>query len=503
MKKQYLFLLFILGNIQLLIAQIGIHGQCGYIQPPSEIDRLLKNKKDSQQFNLPEGTPQFIPIQFHLVGNDSGSGHINEATVLASLCQLNQNFIGTDLQFYFSGTFNYINNSKLFDLDFPNVPTEAKELYRTHKVTRAINIFIGNGLSSGNSGYYASSYDVIYMDKSYVNGHDVILAHEMGHFFGLAHTFFGWGETNYNPNEPTPTTVDYFGNSYNVEYVDRSNNCENSGDFLCGTPADYIKNWGGACDYTGGAVDPDMVLLNPDEENFMGYFLFKDCQEYHFSDDQIDLINADYFNRPELIGDSPSNFTMVTDTSELIAPIENELVGFYNEVSFDWVGIDNATNYIIEISRLSDFLFIEETANVEETQYTATALTKDKKYYWRVWAFNKANACGTKIYSSTETFETGIKNIDEFFSNSSGIILSPNPVSQNNSSVDLWLKNAVNDISFQVFNAKGQLVFQKEMNLRRGQNIVLGENEMILPQGIYFLNFKNEKFFHSEKMVVY
>ena len=42
---------------------------------------------------------------------------------------------------------------------------------------------------------------------------------------------------------------------------------KNSGDFLCDTPADYNLGFGwNNCNYTGGAMDPNGILLNPDEK---------------------------------------------------------------------------------------------------------------------------------------------------------------------------------------------------------------------------------------------
>jgi len=500
-----LLVIFFWGNYHFLKGQIGLEGQCGYIQPHSEIERLLKNKAKSQQMNFPEDI-QYIPIQFHIVGNNNGTGYIGEDEVFEGLCKLNQDFAETELQFYFSGTFNYINNSAMYDLNFPSVPFVVTQLYLDNKNPNAVNIFIGNGLSSGNSGYYTGGADIIYMDKNYVNQFDVILAHELGHFFSLAHPFFGWENTEYDPNEPTPTTVTNGNNIYNVEYVDRAINCEDSGDFLCGTPADYILDWNGGCNYAGGAVDPDSVLIDPDEANFMGYYSFTNCPQYHFSDDQIDLIKADYMDRSELNSVSPPSLAAVTDSAQLIVPSGNELINFYNEVNFAWESVENATNYLIEISRFDNFFFSDEIGVVEGPQYTATRLFKNKDYYWRVWAFNKADPCATRIYSLIETFETGddVTGIDELYSNAPEIILSPNPIDQNNVSVNIWLKNSLANTEVQIFDIKGQVVFQKEMNqLSKGWNTILEGSEMIFQQGVYFIHFKNEKFLHSKKLVVY
>jgi hypothetical protein len=443
-RKISIILIFILPSF--LIAQNPDHGQCGYLAPPSEVARLLKNKTFSQQNSTPEGSTFYIPIQYHIVGTDSGDGYISEEKALDGICKLNQDYAETDLQFYFSGYFNYINSSLTYDLTFPNVPSAVNQIYASNKVPNAINIFIGNGLSSGNSGYYTSGQDIIYMGKTYVSGTTNILAHEVGHFFSLMHPFFGWENTPYDSSQPTPTTVQYFG-TYNVEYVDRSINCENSGDFLCGTPADYILDWNGGCNYTGGAVDPDADLLDPDEANFMGYYSFAGCPEYHFSDDQIAVIMADYFNRPALANLNPPNLLAVQDSAILIAP-DNSIEEVYTNIEFEWEAVPNATNYFIEISRFEPFIYSDESAIVDSPNYTATNLFKNKDYYWRISAFNNTEVCAEKKYSLFNIFSTGDLQTTSInkVNNGKEIKIYPNPINHNSSYVNVLLEKPLSNL---------------------------------------------------------
>lgn len=507
MKKIFTFLFFIIYGFQLSFSQIGTHGQCGYEMPAEQVNRLLDNKAWIQQYGIPEGNTNYLPIKFHIVGTDNGGGYISESRVFEGLCKLNEDYADTDLQFYFYDEFNYINNSAMYDLTFPGVPSSVNQLYVTHRHPNAIDIFIGNGLSSGNSGYYTGQFDVIYMDKAFVNGSDNILAHEMGHYFSLAHPFYGWENTTYNPNQPTPTTVFYTGNNWNVEYVDRTINCDNSGDFLCGTPADYILDWGGGCNYTGGAVDPDSVAIDPDEGNFMGYYSFSGCMEYFFSDDQIDVIRADYFNRTELTSIVPPSLVSVTDSAEIISPVNDEVVEFYNEVNFEWEPVADATHYLIEISRLSSFAYSDESAVVSSTEYTATNLFKNKDYLWRVWAFNQMDVCVEKNYSASGTFRTGTLDVSsnhDLDKSSLDITISPNPITERNNSVNVLLGKMIQDVHLQIFDLKGQLILEKNIDqINKGWNTILTENEVNLTAGIYILHFKNQEILQSKKLIVH
>ena len=126
------------------------------------------------------------------------------------------------------------------------------------------------------------------------------IAHELGHFFSLAHTFFGWEGNTYNCSLPTPTVTP---SGVLVEYVSRTkmfNNqllCKVAADGFCDTQADYNLGFGwpssAGCVYSGCAKDPDNVPLDPDEKNIMSYFL--SCLEY-FSEEQKEAILLDYLS---------------------------------------------------------------------------------------------------------------------------------------------------------------------------------------------------------------
>lgn len=507
MKKSLLFILFSLIFQSSFYAQVNPHGQCGYLAPMSEVDRLLKNKSYVQNNGSSDGNTFYVPIQYHIVGTDNGTGYVKIEDVFESLCKLNEDFADTDIQFYFNGTFNYINMSAMYDLNFPGVPFTVNNAYTQNSVDNAVDIFIGNGLSSGNSGYYSPSRDIIYMNKAYINGSDVIMSHEMGHYFSLMHPFFGWENTTYDPDEPTPTTVEYANQTWNVEYVDRTINCEDSGDYLCGTPADYILNWNGGCNYTGGAVDPDSVLIDPDEANFMGYYSFAGCLDYHFSDDQIDVINADYLGRPELTSNPMPNLIPVTETTTSIEPQLDSLINVYTSVDFEWEPVPNATHYVLQVSRLSNFFFLAEDELLTTTSFNSTNLEKNRDYYWKVTAFNNAAICDGAMASESFTFFTGsdetvsINNID---AKTTEINLSPNPVSKNSTAVNVWLENDLKDVQLEIFDIKGQLVFEKNItHIGSGWTSLLGENEVTLQGGVYLLTFKNQNILQTEKLVVY
>jgi len=81
------------------------------------------------------------------------------------------------------------------------------------------------------------------------------MTHEMGHVWGLPHTFAGNG----------------------VENVDGSN-CETAGDGICDTPADpYNPNvdnitWQNGCEFVFEGLDANGQFYQPDMGNIMSYY---------------------------------------------------------------------------------------------------------------------------------------------------------------------------------------------------------------------------------------
>jgi hypothetical protein len=91
--------------------------------------------------------------------------------------------------------------------------------------------------------------DIICIQKSSINPTAVVLPHEMGHYFGLYHTF----ET-----------------SLGVEFVNESN-CATTGDLLCDTPAAINPSPMSGCAWTGTTRDPNGDLYTPSMGNIMSY----------------------------------------------------------------------------------------------------------------------------------------------------------------------------------------------------------------------------------------
>jgi len=147
--------------------------------------------------------------------------------------------------------------------------TEIKNLFH---VKNRINIYLASELQAPPICGYAGG-------NANVNSSSVVLKctggtviHELGHLFGLVHTFGG------------------------NELVDGSN-CETEGDGLCDTPADpYTDNpniqWQSGCEFVWEGTDANGQFYSPDVGNIMSYY---ECS-CGFSREQFILMANTYLN---------------------------------------------------------------------------------------------------------------------------------------------------------------------------------------------------------------
>ncbi len=378
----------------------------------------------------------YIPVRFHLVADDAGAGRPRMRVVLDQLCALNADYAPGEMQFYLHGADlfdNTINN----DLVNENVITNsAQVIMSSHRDTDAVNIFVVKEVSDGESstpfigGYYDVSHNWIVATKATLSPPEYFVSHTVGHYFGLLHPFHGW-EMPFTPSSPgwpqAPATI----NGYPVELMDGSN-CTEAGDQICDTPPDYGFGIITDCQaYTGGALDPNGVPVDPMENNMMGYF--SDCDDYQFTPGQFAVMNAELASSNQAGLDV--NFTPVateinTPNNLLVTPPPNFFYPGTTNIDLDWLDVPGATHYLVELDLTTQFtspLFLEYLTTNSEFA-VPVALSPNKYYHWRVRPFNAYVGCATPVYGVFKTgpSSSGVQVLDD----GSRLSLSPNPVAE-------------------------------------------------------------------------
>lgn len=145
--------------------------------------------------------------------------------------------------------YNYNSLSRMEDPETGE--SEQDEMFAQYYVDNTINVYYVQEITEepdvGGYAYFPGGPDIIVLLKPPATK---TLPHEMGHFFGLYHTFE---------------------EGFGVEFVN-GDNCETAGDFVCDTPADNEGPVNEECQYTAYIEDvngdPYIPLIN----NYMSYY---------------------------------------------------------------------------------------------------------------------------------------------------------------------------------------------------------------------------------------
>ncbi|MBL4708188.1 MAG: hypothetical protein JKY48_07095 [Flavobacteriales bacterium] len=180
-------------------------------------------------------------IVAHLVKDTLGNTNITEADINSAIDSLNIQFAPICVSFEVC-EFRTVDNYQYDDLRFDN---QSDELAIKNRLKSRINMFFTQDFTNedicgrATLGGIASSGNV-FIDKDCTVPGDFTIAHEMGHFFGLKHTF----------EEPSTQLVD-------------GTDCETTGDGICDTPADPYVNGITISAY----IDmPECRFISPDKD---------------------------------------------------------------------------------------------------------------------------------------------------------------------------------------------------------------------------------------------
>ena len=371
---------------------------CGTL--PEKSRWLEEYQLNPELFRSGGDTILIVPISLHIVLSDDGGNHPHYPNLFDAICQLNEDFEETGIQFYIKGDLNYIQSSIWTS---HGTVLEGADMMFTHNIDSTINCYIVVD-PAGNCGYNLP-YAGIALAHNCIGEGQHTWSHEIGHNLSLPHPFLGWEGDIYNYNDTTPLTVTYDYTYFKdtlildtliidtalVEYVARIN-CIEAADGFCDTPADYLSyRWPCNVDNESNALqkDRDEVDFRSDGSLFMSYS-FSNCQN-RFSTDQMNAMRANLMDeKPELLVD-PNPPQTISTIPEKIYPLEGEMVQ-YDDVELKWNSVESATGYLVQIARISE-QNIWETAYTTDTFYHSNNMLQPFDYFWQIKAVNGSSAC--------------------------------------------------------------------------------------------------------------
>lgn len=334
--KNILFVAFLLVSIGSVNAQM----KCGTKAGSAPII-FSKKQKDSLNAIMNINMPYAVKIWVTVFADDNGSNiSANDSDIREKIQLMSNQFQPFDICFMLMGI-NHVNNS---DLNNHDAEAEEAEL-DPFKVSGCLNIFIHKTLPGlfGIAYHIPNTYLSMRGDVFIFTDQLSILAHEMGHCFGLYHTFETFGNTK---NE-------------NVARNGDCKNCTTHGDVLCDTPADYNGPVNSACVFTGTAVDACGALYTPLTSNIMSYYNF--CSDT-FTGEQNSRMK--YF----LLNNASLNSFLVHDTI-YEPPIPNSTyqynAGNFITVARDYIGICQFANNIYEVSGSATQLIVSKKISLK------------------------------------------------------------------------------------------------------------------------------------------
>jgi Secretion system C-terminal sorting domain len=441
-------------------------------------------------------TVLYVPLTLHQMMNDNGAGLFYTGKLLDAFNRLNSDYAPTKIQWFIEGDIQFIKNTATNS--HKTVPEGANMMFK-YNVPNTLNVYVCSD-AAGNCGY-SLPYGGVALAKSCTGPNDHTWAHELGHSLRLPHPFLGWESKKVDFSKPTPTKVTYDYTLFKdslilnqtiidtalVELVDKSN-CAKAADQICDTKPDYISyRW--SCDSKKESLDtykdPDGVSFKSDGTLYMSYSL-DDCQN-RFSDGEIAVMRSWLLNKKKnwLYNQVPKPALPQTSTT-LLFPADKGIVAPDNAL-LKWEKLTNATQYVVDISRISSFSTIEFEYITNKTELILKDLTANKTYYWRVRGFHSHNG---GIYTPKQTFLTGeissVKNLSEI----NDFVVFPNPIEQDELTVKI---NTIQgfESNIQVSDFTGKIIAQKNINLNEGeQNITFQSQNW--SKGIYFISISNK-----------
>jgi len=356
---------------------------CGTKMTDENLNWLRHFKKDLSSDFKKSDDIVYVPIVVHILGDDDGVGYYPMDQIMRVICELNVNYKNntSGLQFFVHEDegIRHHNDTDMFRHDiYDDDNYEDSFMYQT-RVNNVVNLYIVQSVP-GICGYFTYGADAVVLVHGCIGPDESTTTHELGHYFSLPHTFYGW---EFDDNLPQSEWE-----SVDREGPDR--NCHVKADLFCDTGPDYIpERW--SCG--GGRIFKDRhgVEFVTDSSFFMNYS--GDACHDRFSDEQVEAMQANLL----LERSGHLEFTQELNTEPLIPsamnyPAHGDTLVPNQNVLFTWENAGNA-QYVFRIRAIDFEEPFSEEFITSDTEYLISVLKPYKEYAWSVTPFNDGNYC--------------------------------------------------------------------------------------------------------------
>lgn len=336
-----------------------------------------------------------LPVTLHMVRLSNGSSSFNTQIALDALCAANARFQPVGISFYLASPVRFINRS---DLVNPASFAAASAILDEFNVFRTINIYYTNLANFGTCAFAffpgigpgsPQNQGGVVMGTNCASPDGALLAHELGHFFNLPHTF---DETADNPRDWL--FAERVTRNNNETAPRLSANCNNAGDRFCDTPADFLPiRWN--CPNTIAQTDTNGDLFQPDPTLYMGYA--RDTCMQRFSPQQIAVMRATLANANAprgylLLSPLPVGPATVQTPQQLVPGSVDSQISI-SQPLFRWSRVPGANWYHFRLFQFTSQQVIDTV--IADTSFSPPAglLRLNRPYRWQIRALGTDALC--------------------------------------------------------------------------------------------------------------